>query len=74
MVVLLQLLEAHSLGMRVALKLCCSFYYERCFLENSIFVPCPKQVVLTKNSENDDFTFYPQKQGFCSSDLETDKK
>ena len=33
------------------------------FLENGVFVPCRKQVVLTKNGENYKFTFYPQKQG-----------
>ena len=42
------------------------------FLENGVFVPYRKQVVVTKNGENDGFdekwrkrrfTFYPQKQG-----------
>ena len=32
-------------------------------LENGVFVPCRKQVVLTKIGENSDFAFYPQKQG-----------
>ena len=34
------------------------------FLENGVFVPYRKQVVLTKNGEKKwRFTFYPQKQG-----------
>ena len=32
------------------------------FLANGVFVPYRKQVVLTKNGENDG-SFYPQKQG-----------
>ena len=36
---------------------------ETVVLENSTFVACRKQVVLTKNGENSDSAFYPRKQG-----------
>ena len=32
-------------------------------LENGVFVPCRKQVVLTKIGKNSNIAFYPQKQG-----------
>ena len=36
---------------------------ETVVLENGRFVPCRKQVVLTKIGGNSDIAFYPQKQG-----------
>ena len=36
---------------------------ETVVLENGRFVPCRKQVVLTKIGENSDVAFCPQKQG-----------
>ena len=36
---------------------------ETVVLENGRFVPCQKQVVLTKIGENSDIAFCPQKQG-----------
>ena len=36
---------------------------EMVVLENGRFVPCRKQVVLTKIGEHSDSAFYPQKQG-----------
>ena len=46
-----------------------SVFGKRCFLE-TVFLTPAKQVVWTKNGENDDFTFYPltKKGGVCSSD------
>ena len=37
------------------------------------FVPCRKQVVLTKIGENSDIAFYPQKQGNLPSTPEIDE-
>ena len=36
---------------------------ETVILENGVFAPCRKQVVLTKIGENSDISIYPQKQG-----------
>ena len=44
------------------------------FLENGVFVPCRKQVVLTKNGENDDLYSTHKNKRFCSSGPETDEK
>ena len=40
---------------------------ETVVLENGRFVPCRKQVVLTKIGEHSDIALYPQKQRLCSS-------
>ena len=37
--------------------------FETVVLENGVFVPCRKQVVLTKIGENSDIAFYPEKLG-----------
>ena len=49
---------------------------ETVVLENGRFVPCRKQVVLTKNGGNSDSAFYPQKQGILllKQTLEIDEK
>ena len=41
---------------------------ETVVLENGVFVPYRKQVVLTRTGENSDSAFYPQNKGPCSSD------
>ena len=38
-------------------------YVKTVFLENGVFAPDEKQVVLTKIDENSDIAFYPQNQG-----------